>query len=125
MRASERPRSIPPQSARGFAGLDGVERLYVAEPLEFRGQTTGTRVTLGIPLAPYRAAHERRAPAATSGSCSTGTLVCFLLAWAVGEALFLREVRPILATARRVSAGDLEARTGFGHGAVNCANLAG
>ena len=45
-----------------------------------------------------------------------GTLVCFLMAWLVGEALFLREVRPILATARRVSAGDLEARTGLAGG---------
>ena len=43
-----------------------------------------------------------------------GTLLCFLIAWLVGEALFLREVRPIIATARKVSAGDLEARTGFG-----------
>ena len=45
----------------------------------------------------------------------TGTLICFVIAWLVGEALFLREVRMILATARRVSAGDLEARTGFGN----------
>ena len=44
------------QDVRGFAGLDGVERLYVAEPLEFGGHHTGTRVTLGIALAPYRAA---------------------------------------------------------------------
>ena len=49
-------------SVRGFAGLDGVERLYVAEPLEFRGQRTGTRVTLGIALAPYRRRAECRAP---------------------------------------------------------------
>ena len=49
-------RSIPHRARAGFAGLDGVERLYVAEPLEFRGQHTGTRVTLGIALAPYRAA---------------------------------------------------------------------
>ncbi len=102
------------QSVRGFAGLDGVERLYVAEPLEFRGQHTGTRVTLGIALAPYRADLN-----ATLRSnlvlLGTGTILCFLIAWGVGEALFVREVRPIIATARRVSAGDLEARTGFGN----------
>ena len=98
---------------RGFAGLDGVERLYVAEPLEFRGQRTGTRVTLGIALAPYRA--ELNASLRSNiALLVTGTLLCFLIAWAVGEALFLREVRPIIATARRVSAGDLGARTGFG-----------
>src|SRR4051794_23368307 len=102
------------QSARGFAGLDGVERLYVAEPLEFRGQHTGTRVTLGIALAPYRAALNA-ALLRNLALLLTGTLLCFVIAWAVGEALFLREVRPIIATARRVSAGDLEARTGFGH----------
>src|SRR4029077_5307871 len=43
-------------SATDTTGLDGVERLYVAEWLDFRGQPTGSRVTLGIPLAPYRAA---------------------------------------------------------------------
>ena len=37
-------------SAVDTTGLDGIERLYVAEPLEFRGQRTGSRVTLGIPL---------------------------------------------------------------------------
>ena len=101
-------------SVRGFAGLDGVERLYVAESLEFRGQHTGTRVTLGIALAPYRAnlnAALRRNIALLLG----GTGVCFLIAWMVGEFLFLREVRPIVATARKVSTGDLDARTGFGH----------
>ena len=40
------------------------------------------------------------------GFLAIGTLLCFLIAWPVGEALFLREVRPILATARKVSAGD-------------------
>ena len=48
-----------------------------------------------------------------------GTLLCFLLAWLVAEALFLRELRPMLATARRVSAGDLEARPASRTGAAN------
>jgi signal transduction histidine kinase/DNA-binding response OmpR family regulator/HPt (histidine-containing phosphotransfer) domain-containing protein len=102
-------------SVRDVTGLDGVERLYVAEPLEFRGQPSGSRVTLGIALAPYRA----RLNAAVLRNLmllTAGTLVCVLMAWMVGEMLFLREVRPILATARRVSAGDLDARTGFGPG---------
>ena len=102
------------RSARGFAGLDGVERLYVAEPLEFRGEHTGTRVTLGIALASYRTALNT-ALLRNIALLVTATLFCFLIAWLVGEALFLREVRPIVATARKVLAGDLEARTGFGH----------
>ena len=97
----------------GRAGLDGVERLYVATALEVRGQPTGSRITLGIALAPYRAAMNaglRR----SLGLLAMATMLCLFMAWLVGEALFLREVRPILATARRVGAGDLEARTGFG-----------
>jgi two-component system sensor histidine kinase/response regulator len=112
------------QQVRGFAGLDGIERLYVAEPLEFRGQRTGTRVTLGIALAPYRAnldAALRR----NLGFLLIGTGLCFLIAWGVGEALFLREVRPIVATARKVSAGDLEARTGFADGRGELRELGG
>jgi signal transduction histidine kinase/CheY-like chemotaxis protein/HPt (histidine-containing phosphotransfer) domain-containing protein len=100
-------------SARDVTGLDGVERLYVAEMLDFRGQSTGSRVTLGIALAPYRAsmnAELRREVA----FLAIAALLCFLIARLVGEALFVREVAPILAAARRVSAGDLEARTGFG-----------
>ena len=94
-------------------GLDGVERLYVAEAIDFRGQQTGSHVTLGIPLAAYRA--EMRATLVRNlALLAAGTLMCFVFAWIVGEALFLREVRRILAIARRVSAGDLDARTGFG-----------
>jgi signal transduction histidine kinase/CheY-like chemotaxis protein/HPt (histidine-containing phosphotransfer) domain-containing protein len=101
--------------AKGVAGLDGVERLYVAEPLQFRGQRTGSRMTLGIPLAPYRA-EMRAALARKLALLAIGTLACFLMAWFVAEALFLREVRPIVAAVRRVSAGDLDARTGLESG---------
>ena len=99
-------------SAIETVGLDGVERLYVAEALEYRGRPTGSRVTLGIPLGPYRA-DMNRALLRNLGILAVGTLGCFLMAWLVGQVLFLQEVRPILATARRVSAGDLDARTGL------------
>jgi two-component system, sensor histidine kinase and response regulator len=96
-------------------GLDNVERLYVAAALEFRGQPTGSRISLGIPLAPFRA--EMNAALWQNVTIlAVGTLVCFAMAWLVGEVLFLREVRPILRTARRLSDGDLEARTGLGTG---------
>ena len=103
------------KSARDVAGLDGVERLYLAEMLQFRGQPTGSHVTLGIALAPFRA-EMNAALFRNLMLLALGTLLCFALAWLAAEALFLREVRPMLSTARRVSAGDLEARTGFGEG---------
>ena len=102
-------------SAIDATGLDGVERLYVAQPLEFRGQPTGSRVTLGIPLGPHREAMNA-ALRRNLGFLALATVICFLMAWLVGDALFLREMRPILGTARKVSAGDLEARTGVGEG---------
>jgi signal transduction histidine kinase/CheY-like chemotaxis protein/HPt (histidine-containing phosphotransfer) domain-containing protein len=102
-------------SAIDTTGLDGIERLYVAETLEYGGQQTGSRVTLGIPLAPYRA-EIMRTLLRNLVLLAIGTAVCFLMAWLVGEWLFLREVRPILATARKVSAGDLDARTGLAEG---------
>ena len=102
-------------SVRDVAGLDGVERLYVAERLEFRGQPTGSYVTLGIALAPFRA-EMNSALFRNIVLLAVGTLLCFGLAWLVAEVLFLREVRPLLMTARRLSAGDLEARTGFTEG---------
>ena len=102
-------------SATDTMGLDGVERLYVASALQFRKQETGSRVTLGVPLAPYRS-EIIRSLLRNLAILGLGTLMCLLLAWLVAEALFLREVRPILATARRVSAGDLDARTGLDSG---------
>ena len=102
-------------SATIAVGLDLVERLYVAETVQFRGHPTGSRVTLGIPLAGYRA--EMNATLFENVLIlAAGTLICFVMAWLVGEALFLREVRPILLTARKVSSGDLTARTGLPEG---------
>jgi two-component system, sensor histidine kinase and response regulator len=97
------------------AGLDGVERLYVSEPLEFRGLRTGSRVSLGIPLAPFRADMNRELRR-NIALLAAGTLLCFLMAWLIGEILFLREIGPILSTARRLFAGDLDARTGLANG---------
>lgn len=102
--------------AANVVGLDGVERLYVAEPFASRGQQTGSHITLGIALAPYRAAFNA-ALLSNLAILAFGTLVCLAMAWAVSELLFLREVRPILTTARRVSAGDLDARTALTAGA--------
>jgi two-component system sensor histidine kinase/response regulator len=96
-------------------GLDGVERLYVAEAMEFRGQPTGSRVTLGIPLAPFRT-EVNRTLRSNLVMLTGGVLLCLLMAGLVAEVLFLGEVRPILATARRLSGGDLTARTGLAEG---------
>ena len=102
-------------SASDVVGLDGVERLYVAAEMLVRGQATGSRVTLGIPQAPYRA-QLKAALLRNLTFFSLGAIGCFLMAWLVGEALFVQEVRAILGTARRVAAGDLDARTGFAEG---------
>jgi signal transduction histidine kinase/CheY-like chemotaxis protein/HPt (histidine-containing phosphotransfer) domain-containing protein len=96
-------------------GLDGVERLYVSEPLIFRGRSTGSRVSLGVPLAAFRAEMNRRLRR-NLGILAAGTLLSFLMAWLVGQILFLREIRPVLHTARKVLAGDLDARTGLAGG---------
>ena len=104
-------------------GVDGVERLYVTADLQFRGQRTGSAVVLGIPLAPWRAVMNRTL-LHNLALLGAGTLLCFLMAWLVSEVLFLREMRPILATARRLAEGDLEARTGLGEGRGEMVRLA-
>jgi two-component system sensor histidine kinase/response regulator len=103
------------QTSTDTTGLDRVERLYVAQPLVSRGQPTGSLVTLGIPLGPYRE-EMNTALRRHLFFLVMVTLLCFLVAWLVGNALFLREVRPMLATARKVSSGDLTARTGLAEG---------
>ncbi len=53
-------------------GVDGVERLFAASRLEFRGQPTGAVVGLGIPLGPWRTSRSSRR-GSRSRSCSPGS----------------------------------------------------
>ena len=96
-------------------GIDGVERLYVAEDLRFKDQATGAVVALGIPLESWRAS-MRASLRQNLTLFGAGVLVSLLAAWLVSELLFLRETRPILAAARRLAAGDLGGRTGLPRG---------
>jgi len=104
-------------------GIDGVERLYAAVDLQFRSQPTDAVVALGIPLGPWRAAMNRML-FQNLAIFGAGALVSLLMAWLVSELLFLREMRPILKTARRLTEGDLECRTGLGPGRGEMLDLA-
>jgi two-component system sensor histidine kinase/response regulator len=92
--------------------------------MQFRGQRTDAIVALGIPLAAWRVEMTQLLLKNLS-LFGAGTLVCFLMAWLVSEVLFLREMRPILATAKRLADGQLESRTGLPRGRGEMLALAG
>jgi hypothetical protein len=103
--------AVDPKGTCVALGIDGTERLYAGGSLDFQGQHTGSVALLGIPLGSWRAAMND-ALRQNLVILGVGTLLCFLMAWLVSELLFLREMRPILSTAKGLAAGDLTGRTG-------------
>ena len=91
------------------AGIDGLERLYgfhrVAMPAG-----TGFTMTVGIPLdVAYAPANARlRTSLAILAALA---LITLLIARQASDRLFTRKIESLLRAARRLSAGDLSART--------------
>ena len=90
-------------------GIDGVVRLYGYHVVDMPGGSSIT-ITVGVPLhVAYAAANQRLW--ANLGMLGT---VALLTVWVAGQAtdrLFTQKVVGLLRTARRISAGDLSART--------------
>ncbi len=96
-------------------GVDGVERLYAFVRIKTGQQGTDAFLSIGIPVATARQ-QAWRSLARNLAILFVGAVACFGLAWLASERFFLRETRALLATARRMKAGDLRARTGLAGG---------
>jgi PAS domain S-box-containing protein len=99
-------------------GLDGAQRLYGFAPA--RG---GLYVAIGIPV---QAAYAQANRALAQHLLGLGLVAVLALAaaWMGGEAFLLRRVRDLVGVARRLSAGDLGARTGRPYGVGELSQLA-
>ena len=97
-------------------GIEGTDRLYVFRRTKIGHGNTEVFLSIGIPTA---AANRLalQSLARNLGILLFGALACFGLAWVASDRFFLRETRALLATARRMKAGDLAARTGLPEGA--------
>ncbi len=98
------------------ARLDGAERLYVYEGVARDSNgATPMRVLVSLPLDLIFAEANRTLVRALAG-IGAATLLLLLGAWFGTEFFVHRSIRTLLATARRVHAGDLSARTGMRQG---------
>jgi signal transduction histidine kinase len=94
-------------------GLDGMLRRYAFTPLS-NTVDTGLYVTAGVPVAALYGAANRMLKRQFVGIWVV-TLAALSLVWFGGSALFIKPVSVMAQTARRLSEGDMQARTGLGH----------
>ncbi len=105
------------------AGVDGVERLYAFTPLHSTAQVGEAYVSVGIPqkvaLADAAAILKRN----LAGLGIVG-LLALMAAWFGADLFVLRRVNDLVSTSKRLSAGDLSARTGLAYGEGELSGLA-
>ena len=105
-------------------GSDGIRRLFAFKLLRGGGREGRAYVCVGIPSRMAFAEPTRQLwrNLAWMGSM---TLLALCAAWFLGDVLVLKHVRALLQATRRLTAGDLQARTGLKHGHGELEELAG
>jgi len=95
-------------------GLDKVRRLYTATPLTRTGGLADAYVVLGVPV---QVAYAQANRMLGQNLLFLGLVAALALgaAWTGGDFFILRHVRALVSAARRMSAGDLSARSGVSH----------
>ncbi|MFC5511895.1 ATP-binding protein [Massilia jejuensis] len=71
-------------------------------------------VTIGIPVETVTAGARRAQLMSLIGLAAT-TMLALLASWLAGDVLIVQRVRKLKDTARRIAAGDLDARSGIGY----------
>ncbi len=106
-----------------FRGLDRVKRLYASTPLSRTAGLPDAKVFVGIPeQAAYAAAHRTM----RLNLIFLGIVAALALAaaWTGGDFFVLRQVRGLVEAAKRLSKGDLAARSGVAPGPGELGQLA-
>jgi signal transduction histidine kinase len=106
-----------------FRGLDRVKRLYASTPLSRTGGLPDATVSVGIPeQAAYAAVHRTMRLNLIFLGIVAG--LALAAAWTGGDFFVLRQVRGLVEAARRLSQGDLAARSGVAPGPGELGQLA-
>jgi len=106
-----------------FRGLDGVKRLYAWTPLSRTAGLPDAKVFVGIPeQTAYAAAHRTMRLNLIFLGIVAG--LALAAAWTGGDFFVLRQVRGLVEAARRLSKGDLAARSGVVPGPGELGQLA-
>ena len=104
-------------------GLDGVRRLYVSTPLSRAGGLADAHVMVGIPIkVAFAAAHKTLWQNLVF--LSIVLLLAVIAAWTGGDLFILRQVRGLVSATKKISRGDLAARSGVDYGPGELGQLA-
>jgi signal transduction histidine kinase len=104
------------------ADVDGVQRLFAFVPLRTAPEATHASLIVGIPAAVAYAAADRDLWRSLAALTATG-LVVLALARLGANRLIVRPVQALVIATRRLSRGDLGARTGLRPGADEIGQL--
>jgi len=113
----------PDEGTTEATGVDGVGRLYAFAPLGGALDADGVYVSVGVPSQVAFAEVNRLLATNVIGLGGIG-LLAFVAAWVGGELFILRRVKALVNAARRLSAGDLSARTHLPYGSGEISHLA-
>jgi len=105
-----------------LVGEDGVERLHAFARVGGPALSEYT-VTIGMPVENITAA-AREAQMTSLLGLAVITLLALSGAWLAGNILIVQRVRKLMDTARRIAAGELEARSGISYGNEEIGRLA-
>jgi signal transduction histidine kinase/ActR/RegA family two-component response regulator len=92
---------------------DDIERLHTFARVGGPALSDYT-VTIGIPVDTVTAGARRAQLMSLIGLAAT-TMLALLAAWLAGDVLIVQRVRKLMDTARRIAAGDLDARSGIAY----------
>ena len=106
-----------------FRGLDGVERLYTSTALSRTAGLPDAHVFVGIPIAAAYASANRQM-AQNLVFLGIVAVLAVTAAWTGGDFFVLRQVRGLVEAAKRLSQGDLAARSGVAPGPGELGQLA-
>jgi signal transduction histidine kinase len=109
------------QGTAELPGMDGIPRIYAFTG--FRGLPGAGYVSIGIPQA-VAYAPVRRALARNLAFLGVVGVLALTAAWLGGDAFILRRVQALVRTTKRLSGGDLSARTGLPAGPGELGQLA-
>jgi PAS domain S-box-containing protein len=105
------------------ADLSGTVRPHAWAPLRWGDVPTGSFIAVGVSAAEEIAAADR-AQRWSLVALSAAAVLALVVAWIAGDLLVVRRARQLVAVAKRIESGSLDARVGSPHGRGELGDIA-